>query len=120
MAGDGDLAPQGDALRGALGSILRDLAPSIAGSPYVLADLLLDRLDAAGLRLISARLPELRESRATNVTLAQYQQILGERNALKARLDRPTVTQPCGCRIETGCALHDIDAQPPDDEPPRG
>lgn len=58
------------------------------GSAWLMAQRVITALDRAGFKVISPRTPELHESRSMNVTLAQYQQILGERNAALAEIDR--------------------------------
>ncbi|HJQ55398.1 MAG TPA: hypothetical protein VJ890_00740 [Vineibacter sp.] len=54
------------------------------GSAWRLAGRLQQLLDAAGFRIVGARTPELAEARTSTVSLAAYQQILGDRNAERA------------------------------------
>lgn len=56
------------------------------GSAWLMAARMLAHLDASGWKVVDARSPALRDSRSMSVSLATYQQILGERNALLAKV----------------------------------
>lgn len=80
-----------DQLIGVLSRLIRDLVLDGRLGPDcgsdVAAEALACELDRSGFKIVGARTGTLAGSRTTDVSLAQYQQILGERNALLARID---------------------------------
>ncbi len=109
-----------DAIVAALSGIIIDLVLDGRLGPghgsRTAAEALIAELDQRGLRIVGARTGTLAANRNTNVSLAQYQQILGERNVLQAQLDAQASTGECICPT---CGVRHGATRPETSEPRR-